>query len=234
MYRRIFNEPEIGGITMLKKIITIFTMLTVLFSLSTAICAATIDDTFTNIVGTYSIGYGSETSNSILNCKAAAKSINGTVLEPGDEFSFNDIVGERTAERGYREGTIISNGQFTKGVGGGICMLSTCIFNAALESNFKITDRQNHGLKVSYAPYGRDAMINWGTSDLKFVNNYNVPIMISISICDNTMTVNLLSDTKLYVPNAKVKTRLIKGAYYTYRYIGYDINYVTKSIYKNN
>lgn len=155
------------------------------------------------------------------------------MLEPGEEFSFNDIVGKRTAEKGYKEARVIQNGKYATGIGGGICILSSCIFNAALESNFKITERNPHTLKVNYVPYGRDAMVSWGTSGLKFKNNYYVPIKISINISNKNMKVRLLSKQKINIPNAKVKTRYINGAYYTYRYIGWDINYVTKSVYKN-
>lgn len=217
---------------MYKRIISLFLIMVFLAIGTTNVFAAEIDDGYDYVVSTYTIACGSDKSNSVINCKLAAKEIDGTILEPDEEFSFNDIVGRRTAEKGYKSGTIISNGKRTTGIGGGICMLATCIFNAALEGNFKITERHYHSLKMGYVPEGRDASIYWETADLKFKNNYDVPIKVSIEFANKKMTVSLLSKEKVKVPDAKVKTRLIKGIYYTYRYVGWDINYVTKSIYK--
>lgn len=111
------------------------------------------------------------------NIALAAEKISGSVLQPNAEFSFNGTVGKRTAENGFFEATVIQNGQFAKGIGGGVCQASTTLFNAALRAGMKITESRNHSLTVSYVPYSLDAMVS-EYSDLKFVNPYAYPVYI--------------------------------------------------------
>ncbi|HZJ76502.1 MAG TPA: VanW family protein, partial [Oscillospiraceae bacterium] len=96
------------------------------------------------------------------NIKIAANVINGTILMPGDEFSFNDSTGPRSAEAGYKEASVIVDGEFTTGIGGGVCQVSTTLYQTALKSDMEITSRRNHGLPVGYVPMGQDATIAYG------------------------------------------------------------------------
>ncbi len=111
------------------------------------------------------------------NIALAAERVSGTVLEPNAEFSFNAAVGKRTAENGFEEATVIQDGEFAKGIGGGVCQTSTTLFNAALRAGMKITESRNHSLAISYVPYSLDAMVS-EYSDLKFVNPYAFPVYI--------------------------------------------------------
>ena len=104
------------------------------------------------------------------NIRLAASLINGTVLQNGDIFSFNEVVGQRTLERGFERAAIIENGEFVEGVGGGVCQVSTTLYNVALLSGCQIVEYHPHSLAVNYVPPSRDAMVSGTFFDLKFKN----------------------------------------------------------------
>ena len=104
------------------------------------------------------------------NIRLAASLINGTVLQNGDIFSFNTVVGQRTTERGFEKAAIIENGEFVEGVGGGVCQVSTTLYNACLLSGCKAVEYHPHSLAVSYVPPSRDAMVSGTFFDLKIKN----------------------------------------------------------------
>ena len=112
------------------------------------------------------------------NIRLAASKINGTVVQNGDIFSFNETVGARTAERGFNKAAIIENGEFVEGIGGGVCQVSTTLYNAALLSGCKVTEYHSHSLAVSYVPPSRDAMVSGTFYDLKFKNSTGSTIYI--------------------------------------------------------
>lgn len=121
---------------------------------------------------------GTNNANRGVNIKLAVSKINGIILAPGDIFSFNDIVGERTAEGGYQAAHTYVGGKVIDGIGGGICQVSTTLYNTALLSDLNITARQNHYFTVSYVPLGRDAAVSFGDLDFKFKNSTSWPIKI--------------------------------------------------------
>lgn len=132
--------------------------------------------------------YTTKTSGSkdrINNISLACQSINGLVLYPGEEFSFNDTVGQRTIEQGYRSAGTIAKGQLIQDVGGGICQVSTTLFNAAVRADMKIVKRNNHAWPISYITIGEDAAVNWPNLDLKLKNNKQTPIFIIMYYNDN-------------------------------------------------
>ncbi len=118
------------------------------------------------------------TSNRINNIDLAAKAVNGTVLNPGDEFSFNKVVGERTAAKGYKPAGAYVGGKSVDEIGGGICQASSTLYYCALMSNLEITSRSNHMFSVSYLPLGLDATVSWNSIDFKFKNSSDYPIEI--------------------------------------------------------
>ena len=120
----------------------------------------------------------SSSSNRINNITLAAAAINGTILNPGEEFSFNGIVGERTSAKGYKPAGAYVGGQSVDQIGGGICQVSSTIYYCALKADLEITDRTNHMYTVAYLPMGFDATVNWGTIDFKFKNDKDYPIKI--------------------------------------------------------
>ncbi len=114
----------------------------------------------------------------VSNIRLAASKINGTVLGGGKTFSFNDIVGERLKSRGFLPAKIIENGEFVEGVGGGVCQVSTTLYNAALLAGLDIKEYHPHSLAVSYVPPSRDAMVSGTSCDLKIVNGSDCPVYI--------------------------------------------------------
>lgn len=124
----------------------------------------------------------SSSSNRLSNISKAIGSINGVKLEPGEEFSFNGTVGQRTAKRGYKMAGAFSGGEVIEELGGGICQVSTTLFNAAVKADLKITERHAHSMPVSYVDKGKDATVSWGSQDFKFKNNTNAPIYIAAKL----------------------------------------------------
>lgn len=116
--------------------------------------------------------------NRITNLKLACQAINGYRLDPGKEFSFNAVVGQRTTEKGYQVAGVYSSGAAAQGVGGGICQVASTLFNAAVMADMEITQRKPHSLPVHYLDKGKDAAIDWPNVDLKFVNNGSTPVYI--------------------------------------------------------
>lgn len=145
----------------------------------------------TNMIGTeafpdqlahYSTKYSSSNKDRTTNLKLAAEKINGTVIMPGEIFSYNTVVGERTIEAGYKEAAMYINGEVVDGLGGGICQISTTLYNAVLYSNLEIVERKNHRFVPSYSAAGRDATVVYGAIDFRFKNTRNYPIKIMFSV----------------------------------------------------
>jgi hypothetical protein len=142
--------------------------------------------------------------NTIQNVKIAAQAVDYTVLHPSEIFSFNDIVGIRSKEKGYLPGLMYSNGELVEGIGGGICILSTLLYNAALECGLQIIERHPHSGPVVYAQPGHDAAVSYGWADLRFRNNTNYPIIIRSTVKNDQLYVAFYG-TK--IPGRKVEVR---------------------------
>ncbi len=137
---------------------------------------------FKDTLASFSTNLASSSSDRTDNIRLAASFINGTILLPGDVFSYNGTVGERTAERGFKGAGAYVNGRLVDEIGGGICQMSSTLYNAALLANLKIVERQNHSMTVAYLQSGRDATVNWGTIDFRFENNTAYPVQILASV----------------------------------------------------
>lgn len=146
----------------------------------------------TDLVSEFSTKFAASNRNRSDNLRIASGLIDGKVLMPGEEFSFNGYVGRRTAQQGYKVAGIYLNGRHEEGLAGGICQVSTTLYNAVLFANLKITKRQNHSMPVPYVPLGRDATVSYPGLDLKFVNSYDVPIAISSSYTPGKLTFRIL------------------------------------------
>ncbi|WP_125153419.1 VanW family protein [Clostridium rectalis] len=151
-----------------------------------------------SLISTFYTDYGSiSSSQRANNIEICTKSINGTVLMPGEIFSFNKIVGERTEERGYQSASVIVGNQVDSGLGGGICQVSSTLYNTILLGNIKPTERTHHTLPSSYVPLGRDATVDWGNIDYKFKNTLPYPIYIEGIANGSTLIFNLYSNSEL-------------------------------------
>jgi vancomycin resistance protein YoaR len=140
-------------------------------------------------ISTFTTDMGTSSSNRIHNVQLMANYIDGTVIKPGDRFSFNDRVGPRTVERGFREGQMIIGSLLLPSIGGGVCQTATTIFNAAFEAGLPVNERHNHSWYISHYPLGRDATVSWGGPDLVFKNDLKHAILIDVSYTDATFTV---------------------------------------------
>ncbi len=133
----------------------------------------------------------SGTSNRVTNIKLAAKKCNGVILLSGEEFSFNDTVGEQTAAAGFKTASAIQYGKIIQAYGGGICQVSSTIFAAALFANLEIVERWNHDYVEKYIPAGMDAAVAWGALDFRMANNTDYPVRIDVSTSGGYVTVAL-------------------------------------------
>ena len=139
-------------------------------------------EAFPNLLSQYSTSYSTRDQKRTTNLRLAANKINGTVLMPGETFSYNKVVGERTIAAGYQEAPIYVSGKVVDGLGGGICQITTTLYNAVVYANLDIVERSNHQFVPSYAPASRDATVVYGSIDFKFKNNRNYPIKIVCSV----------------------------------------------------
>ncbi|MFO7820194.1 MAG: VanW family protein [Halanaerobacter sp.] len=126
------------------------------------------------------------------NIKLAAQKIDGRVIKAGDSFSFNQVVGPRTKERGFKESAEIVNNEYVTGVGGGVCQVSSTLYNSVLFAGLEIIERKNHSRPVTYVPLGRGATVYYDLIDFKFKNNFSHPIMIMAKVVDKQLTITLL------------------------------------------
>lgn len=135
--------------------------------------------------------YSMSTEERKFNILLASSALNGTLVASNEEFSFNLTVGERTVKRGYKTAKVIVGGEFVDGVGGGVCQVSTTLYNAALLAGLKIIEYHPHSLPVSYVAPSFDAMVNSSWADLKFVNNTKNPIIIFAYADGTRLTVKI-------------------------------------------
>lgn len=151
------------------------------------------------------------------NVRLSASLINGTVLNPGEEFSYNKTVGPRTAARGFKEAGIFSQGEVVDGIGGGICQTSSTLYMAAVKANMKITERTNHSFYVDYAPKGEDATVVYGSLDFRFKNTSAYPIKIVATSKNNYIRVKLMGTEPDEVRTVKLTKKTHSTTPYTTR-----------------
>ena len=144
----------------------------------------------TGVVGSYTTTYGG-TPGRLHNVALVAELIDGALIAPGARFSFNETTGERNAAKGFEEAPVIINGELESGIGGGVCQVSTTVFNAAFEAGLSIEKRTNHALYISHYPLGRDATVNYPDLDLVFRNDTDKWILVRTFVGAGSLTVNL-------------------------------------------
>ncbi len=139
------------------------------------------------LLATFSTSLKGSSSNRIFNVTLATSRIDGVVVQSGEVFSFNGATGERTKENGYKESSVIEYGKFTLGYGGGVCQVSTTLYNAVIRAGLKIVSVSSHSLPVSYVPVSTDAMVSKAT-DFRFFNDTPYPITLRGSVERNVLT----------------------------------------------
>lgn len=136
------------------------------------------NEAFPDLLSQFSTSFTSSGYNRSNNIILSSAKLNGLVLMPGEEFSYNQAVGQRTRAAGFREAGAYSNGKVVQEVGGGICQVSSTLYNAVLYANLEIVERTNHYFNPGYVKAGLDATVSWGGPDFRFRNNRNYPIRI--------------------------------------------------------
>jgi vancomycin resistance protein YoaR len=144
----------------------------------------------TGLVSSYETIYGGD-SNRRHNVQLVAHLVDKHLIAPGQEFSFNRTTGERTAAKGFLEAPVIINGELQTGLGGGVCQVSTTVFNAAFEAGLSITSRTNHALYISHYPLGRDATVDYPGIDLRFMNDTGHWLLLRTFVGESSLVVNL-------------------------------------------
>ncbi|MEQ6075054.1 VanW family protein [Bacillus subtilis] len=147
----------------------------------------------TQQLGQYVTYFNSSNKSRSHNISLSAKAIDNHVVFPNETFSFNQVVGMRTRNKGYKSAPIIVKGELSEGVGGGICQVSSTLFNAVDRAGLQIVQRYSHTRSVPYVPPGRDATVSWGGPDFRFQNQYNQPILIRAKRYGGSMIITLYS-----------------------------------------
>ena len=161
------------------------------------------------LLGSFSTRLSDSSAGRVSNIKLAAEKISGALLMPGDEFSYNKYTGKRTSDNGYKDATVIMNGEAVQGVGGGVCQVSTTLYNAVLYAGLDIVKVTNHSIPPSYVDKGRDATVSDGGLDFIFKNNYDMPVYVQSYYSNGTVTCQIYGNIK-YKQNIKIKTNIDK------------------------
>ena len=170
-------------------------------------------EAFPNLLGSWSTKYVNN-PNRTTNLKLAASKIDGTVIMPGEIFSYNKVVGKRTIEAGYKDAAIYQDGEVVDGLGGGICQISTTLYNAAIDAGMLIEERRNHMFVPTYAQAGTDATVVWGATDFKFENRRAYPIKIEADVSGGTAKIKiygLKTDEEYDIYDLSIGTKTIKS-----------------------
>ena len=170
--------------------------------------------------------------NRTTNLRLAASKVNEYVLMPGETFSYNEVVGERTVSAGYKNAALYINGEVEDGLGGGICQISSTIYDAVVDANLEIVERSNHARVPSYLPAGKDATVYWGSKDFKFKNNREYPIKLLVSVQGGYATAKIYGTLSQNEYDISIETsvvsrtseNLVVNAYKVYRQNGVEVN----------
>jgi vancomycin resistance protein YoaR len=146
-----------------------------------------------NRISHYVTYFNSRNKERVHNIKLASEAINNYVVFPGETFSFNRVVGKRTLSKGYLPAPVIVKGELTEGVGGGICQVSSTLFNAVDRAGVKILERYSHSRRVPYVPPKRDATVSWYGPDFTFKNQHNQPLLIRSRVIGGQMIIMVFS-----------------------------------------
>lgn len=176
-------------------------------------------EAFPDLLATYSTNYDASNVSRTTNLRLACQKINEKVILPGETFSYNKTLGERTYAAGYKDAKVYENGQVVDGIGGGICQISSTLYNSVLMSNLEVTERRNHQFVTSYTPAGRDATVVYGLTDFKFKNTRKYAIKIKASISNGIATVSIygIKEDNEYAVSFSTKT--ISSIPYTIKYV---------------
>jgi len=186
---------------------------------------------YTHRLAEYTTYYMSSNETRTVNIHNAVDKLNNLKIPAGSTFSFNQTVGKRTVLAGYKEAKVVEGDEFVDGLGGGICQVSSTVFQAALRANLDITVRACHSLEISYVPLGGDATVQWNSQDFQFKNNTDADLRLSVTASNGTLTCAVYADKEVKTGNVKVKIKKDKDSYVLTRTVDGKVNYTTYSKY---
>lgn len=167
-------------------------------------------ENITEKLGEYSTKFNAANVGRSYNIKLATKSVTDVLVRPGQVFSLNKTIGPRLAKYGYKTAKVIINNEYVDGIGGGICQVSTTLYNAALLSNMKIVERKNHSMPSAYVGLGRDATISGDYIDLKFENNSKYPIYIYGEVKGDQVKFSIYGKKDIPTRSVKIRTEVVR------------------------
>ncbi len=176
-------------------------------------------EAFPDLLGTCSTKYNAGNTGRTTNLKLSAGKINGKVLLAGEEFSYNKTVGERTIAAGYKMAATYSGGKVVDGLGGGICQISSTLYDAVVFADLDVTVRRNHQFVTSYLPGGKDATVVWGAQDFKFKNSRKYPIKITATVSGGVATIQVWGHYEETEYDISIETKKTATIAYTTQYI---------------
>lgn len=189
-------------------------------------------ETYTHLIAEHGTRFDLKNAKRISNLELACAAINDIVLQPGEIFSFNQIVGKRTEARGYQEASIIVNDAYENGLGGGVCQVASTLFYTVLLANLQPVERGNHSLIIPYAPAGFDAAVQWPWLDFQFKNNQSYPVKLKMFIrAGSVLVAQIYAQQKVDVGNVTFTSGQENGVYWMNRYVNGTLNYTCKSKY---
>lgn len=190
------------------------------------------DGSYPYKLASYKTYYDPKNSTRTVNINNAVKKLNKIVIPDGATFSFNQTVGKRTVLAGYQEAKVVEGDEFVDGLGGGICQVSSTVFQAALRANLDITVRACHSLEISYVPLGADATVQWNSQDFQFKNNSGSDIRLTVTASEGTMVCSVYAKEEVYTGNVKIEVTKDGKSYVLKRKVDGKVNYTTYSKYK--
>lgn len=182
-------------------------------------------------IASYTTYYQSSNTTRTTNIHNAVDKLDGLKIPAGEVFSFNQTVGKRTVLAGYEEAKVVEGDEFVDGLGGGICQVSSTVFQAVLRANLEIKIRACHSLKISYVPLGGDATVQWNSQDFQFVNSLPADIRLSVIANNGTLTCTVYATQDIKPKDLKVDIKKDGKSYKLTRTVDGEVNYTTYSKY---
>lgn len=179
----------------------------------------------------FSTYYDTKNSTRTVNIQNAVAKLNNLAIPADSVFSFNQVVGKRTLLSGYQEAKIVKGDEFVDGLGGGICQVSSTIFQAVLRANLDIKVRACHSLEISYVPLGGDATVQWNSQDFQFKNSSGSDIKLKVTANNGTLTCTVFAKDNVNTGDVKIDIQKKNDEYVLTRSVDGSVNYTTFSKY---
>ena len=176
-------------------------------------------EAFPDLLATFTTRYDASDKDRTTNLRLACQKLDNKVVLAGDTFSYNQTLGERTVAAGYKNAKVYENGEVVDGIGGGICQISSTLYNAVLIANMKVTERRNHQFVTSYLPAGRDATVVYGLTDFKFKNTRTYAVKLKASISNGIATISIYGIKEENEYTTSFETQTISTIPYTVKYV---------------